>query len=78
MSKAGIARKGWDGKSFHSLRRTVGTNMLKAGTQLLTISQVLGHKNIEAAKYYLSLNTEHMRECCLDLGHLRTGKEGLR
>ena len=78
MSMAGVVRKGWDGKSFHSLRRTAGTNMLKAGAPLLTISQVLGHKNIEATKHYLSLNTEHMRKCCLDLGYLHTGKEGLR
>lgn len=78
MSMAGFERMRWDGRSFHALRRTAGTNMLKAGNPLPTISQVLGHKDMESAKRYLSLNTEHMRKCCLDLGSLCTGKEGLR
>ena len=78
MSMAGFERKGWDGRSFHALRRTAGTNMLKAGNPLPTISQVLGHRDVESAKRYLALDTEHMRECCLDLGSLHTGKEGLR
>ncbi len=78
MSMAGINRKGWDGKSFHALRRTAGTNMLKTGTPLPTISQVLGHRNLESTKHYLSLDTENMRECCLDLGPLNSRKEGLR
>jgi len=78
MSMAGIDRKGWDGKSFHALRRTAGTSMLKTGTPLPTISQVLGHRNLESTKRYLSLDTESMRECCLDLGPLSSRKEGLR
>lgn len=43
--KAGIIRHPGDGKSFHALRRSMGTWMLESGVPLTTISQVLGHKN---------------------------------
>lgn len=77
MEAAGITRTGWDGKSFHALRRTAGTRMITSGVPISTVSQILGHTNIESSKKYISLDTEKMRECCLDLGVMHTRKEGL-
>ena len=77
MEAAGIARTGWDGKSFHALRRTAGTKMTSSGVPVSTISQILGHGSIESSKRYISLDTENMRECCMDISSMCTRKEGL-
>ena len=77
VEAAGINRIGWDGKSFHALRRTAGTKMVVSGVPISTVAQVLGHVNIESSKRYIALDTEKLRECCLDLGSMYTRKEGL-
>lgn len=77
VEAAGIARTGWDGKSFHALRRTAGTKMVVSGVPISTVSQILGHGNMESSKRYIALDTERLRECCLDLGPMHTRKEGL-
>ena len=77
VEAAGINRIGWDGKSFHALRRTAGTKMVVSGVPISTVAQVLGHVNIESSKRYIVLDTEKLRECCLDLGSMYTRKEGL-
>ena len=77
MKAAGIERAGWDGKSFHALRRTAGTNMLISGTPIAAVAQVLGHNSIESSKRYISLDIERLRECGLELGAMATRKEGL-
>ena len=77
IESAGIERIGWDGKSFHALRRTAGTKMVTSGVHVSTVAQVLGHGNIESSKRYISLDIENLRECCLDLGSMHTRKEGL-
>lgn len=77
IEAAGIERTGWDGKSFHALRRTAGTKMVASGVHVSTVAQVLGHGTIESSKRYISLDTETMRECCLELGAMHTRKEGL-
>ena len=75
MSKSGITCVGWDGKTFHALRRTAGTNLIKSGSPAAIVAQILGHRDMESSKRYLSLNTETLRECCMDLGYLHTRKE---
>lgn len=77
MERAGIERTGWDGKSFHALRRTAGTKMVASGVPVPTVSQILGHNSTESSKRYISLDTGRLRECALELGGLHTGKEGL-
>lgn len=77
VEAAGIDRTGWDGKSFHALRRTAGTKMIVSGVPVSTVSQILGHRNMESSKRYIALDTESLRECCLDLGPMHTRKEGL-
>ena len=77
METAGIERAGWDGRSFHAFRRTAGTNMVISGTPIAAVAQVLGHNSIESSKRYISLDTERLRECGLELGVMATRKEGL-
>ena len=77
MEAAGMERTGWDGKTFHALRRTAGTKMVTSGVPVSTVSQVLGHNSIESSKRYISLDTRRLKECCLDLGDMHTRKEGL-
>lgn len=77
MKAAGMERTGWDGRSFHALRRTAGTRMVISGVPVSTVAQVLGHTDVESSKRYISLDTESLRGCCLDLGAMHTRKEGL-
>lgn len=74
---AGIERRPFDGKGFHAFRRAVGTNMVSAGVSIEKTSQILGHENLMAAKRYVSLDTSHLSDCCLDISAYRTVKEGL-
>ena len=63
---AGFERKAFDGKGFHALRRMLGKEMTVAGVPVTTVAQVLGHKNLNTAKQYISLDTVHLKECALD------------
>lgn len=63
---AGIEHSAFDGKGFHSLRRRLGRELVIDGVPLATISQVLGHRDTEAAKQYISLDSIHLQECALD------------
>lgn len=53
------------GRSFHSLRRSFATELSEAGVPLETISQMLGHKNVEEDKPYLSYNREQIAFCAI-------------
>lgn len=64
--KAGLSRTAFDGKGFHSLRRSVGKRMITSGVPVTTVSQVLGHSNINSAKRYIALDSVHLKECALD------------
>lgn len=74
---AGIERKAYDGKGFHAFRRGMGTRMLEAGVPIETVSQALGHRSPASAKRYISLATESLADCCLDISIYGTAKEGL-
>lgn len=53
------------GRGFHSLRRSFATELSEAGVPPETISQLLGHKNIEEDKPYLSYNREQTAFCAI-------------
>jgi len=53
-------------RSFHSLRRSFATEMSLAEVPLPTISQMLGHKNINEDKPYLSYNRTQVAFCAMD------------
>lgn len=73
----GFAHQAGDGKSFHAFRRTMGTRLIKADIPLTTVSQVLGHTNLDSTKRYLYLHDEKLLTCCMDLSEYPCRKEGL-
>lgn len=77
QKKAGIIRKPFDGKGFHAIRRAIGRNMAVSEIPVTTISQVLGHGDIESAKQYISLDSVHLKECALNLNGIEAGNEVL-
>lgn len=52
---------------IHALRRAVGRDMITAGIPITTVSQVLGHKNIDASIPYIAVDTVNLKECALSL-----------
>lgn len=51
----------------HSLRHSLASNMLKQGTALSVISNVLGHKSTETTKVYISVDIDKLRLCGLQI-----------
>lgn len=52
----------------HILRKTFASNLLNAGVQYDTVSDVLGHESSETIDPYLSTDIARMRLCALPLG----------
>ncbi len=74
VKSARIQRQPGDGKSFHALRRSMGTWMLESGVPLTTISQVLGHKEQDSAKQYLTMDHERLASCAMDFQEIPVGR----
>ena len=70
---AGYERKAFDGKGFHSLRRTAGTNLVTSGVALTDAAQILGKITPESMKKYIALDIAHLKECALDFSDIETG-----
>jgi len=66
QKKAGIERRPYDGKGFHSLRRMLGRDMTVAGIPVTTIAQVLGQNKTNSVRQYISLDSKHLKDCALD------------
>jgi len=73
LKKANITHFPSDGRTFHGLRRTLGTEMVIQGVPVTTVSQVLGHRTGNSAKQYISLNTDGLRQCALSFGSISGG-----
>ena len=54
-------------RGAHSFRRGLGTRMLEAEIPIDTLQQVLGHKHIDSARPYLSVNEIGLRDCAISL-----------
>lgn len=52
---------------IHALRRAVGRDMITAGIPVTTVSQVLGHKNIDSSIPYIAVDTPNLKKCALSL-----------
>lgn len=52
-----------EGRSFHSLRRALGTELAIAETPITSISQMLGHRNMSSDKAYISFNNTQTTLC---------------
>jgi integrase len=72
-NRAGLPRDAGDGKGFHALRRSLGKNMVTSGVPITLVAQVLGHEDINSTKQYISLDSEHLKECALDFSGIEPG-----
>lgn len=62
--------------TFHQLRRTFATGMLRAGSSRLEVSEALGHTSERSATPYLSLDPERLRRCAMSPSELGIGGGG--
>ena len=51
----------------HALRHSLAGQLLERQSILPVISEVLGHKNTESTKYYLSIDLRSLRSCTLEI-----------
>ena len=77
MATAGIESSPGDWKSTHTFRRTLGTRMLESEVPVTTIMQVLGHKDPDSSKPYLSMSEKKLAECPLNLQGIAVTAEAL-
>jgi site-specific recombinase XerD len=54
-------------RGLHSLRHTVASRLLEAGTPLETISGIMGHLSIETTRIYTKIDVEALRSVAIDL-----------
>jgi site-specific recombinase XerD len=64
---AGVAVPADASHGIHSLRHTMATHLLQAGTPLKTISQIMGHTSSESTRIYLKVDVEALRSAALNL-----------
>lgn len=73
--KAGIPKEHL--RSFHSLRRSVGTWLAENEVSIHTISQILGHSDMNSSKPYLSFNQKQMRYCAMTFDDIFFSRGGI-
>jgi site-specific recombinase XerD len=78
MKDAGIRQGLEDRKGFHCLRHSVAARLLSEETPLPVISSILGHRDKDSTKVYLSTDLEHLRVCALNLNGIEVHREELR
>ena len=57
---------------FHDLRHTAATNMVKAGVDLVTIKEILGHSTIQMTMVYCHSSQESKRKAVQELKNIFT------
>lgn len=67
MRRAGINFEVKRHSGVHTIRSSFATNMLKNGASLGSISQILGHSDINVTGTYLRVDIEQLRICGLGL-----------
>ncbi|MGB4408490.1 MAG: tyrosine-type recombinase/integrase [Sphaerochaeta sp.] len=55
------------GSGLRVIRKTFASRLLGKGTEVSTISDVLGHQSDEAVDHYLDTNTEKLRMCAMGI-----------
>jgi len=78
MKKAGIRQGKDDRKGFHFLRHSLAARLLSEETPLPVISSILGHRDKDSTKVYLSTDLAHLRACALGLTGIEITLEELR
>lgn len=77
MTKCCIHEDKGMSQGIHCLRHTVAQRMLAESVPLPVISSILGHKDKNSTKTYLSVDTKTLRFCALDLSGIEVEKEEL-
>ena len=77
MKDAGIRQDKGDQSGFHCLRHSLAARLLSEETPLPVISSILGHRNKDSTKVYLSTDLEHLRACALSLQGIEVTQEEL-
>jgi site-specific recombinase XerD len=72
---AGLSKVARTPRSVHSLRRSLGLNMVVAGVPVTTVAQVLGHSSIASTRPYIALDSKHLKECALDFSGIEVRRE---
>jgi integrase len=78
MKAAGVQYIPGEHKRMHAFRRGFGTQMLGMGIPLPTISEILGHTNINSAWHYLSTDLKQLQCCAIDLSDVPVTLEALQ
>jgi integrase len=73
LSISGIKIPDESTKGLHILRHTLGSNLLKKGVPLPTITEILGQRSVITTEIYLHTDTEGLRQCALDAEVLVNG-----
>ncbi len=69
MRQAGLTAK--KRKVAHSLRHTLASELLKEGTPLMTISNILGHSTSKTTSVYTKVDIPTLRKCAQSYGNRR-------
>ena len=67
LRRAGIVAPTKKHTGVHTFRHSFATNMLRKGTPVQDVSQILGHGDISVTENYLRVDIEQMRLCSLSL-----------
>jgi integrase len=52
-------------RGMHSLRHTMASMLLEKNTPLSTISEILGHMDVDSTAVYLKVDIKRLKECAL-------------
>lgn len=65
---AGVKHGGIEGLTFHCLRHTAATRMIKQGMSLAAVARILGHKDVKTTYRYVSADDDVMTQARNALG----------
>ncbi|HJD26595.1 MAG TPA: tyrosine-type recombinase/integrase, partial [Candidatus Blautia intestinipullorum] len=75
MQRAGITRPAAEKINMHTFRRSLGTSLIDSGESLEMVAQILGHKDIEATKRYISVSEQMLRSCPMPMPEINERAE---
>ena len=75
IQRAGITRPATEKINMHTFRRSLGTSLIDSGESLEMVAQILGHKDIEATKRYISVSEQMLRSCPMPMPEINERTE---